>query len=280
MNPIDVVAAVFLVGGSALVALGAVGLVRFPDVLTRMHAATKAATVGVIATTVAATFEAGAVSGLLVLILVVALLFLSGPLGMSVLARAAFRDPETPRSPHTRELIPSTTEAAGVGGPPLTGTSPLLALFLFGVWVALFGSLKPNVVLGGAAVAIGVAFLFRHLAPRWPRALAHPIAAVRFAAHFTRQMAMSTWDVVMALRLQPDELRPAVIDIPLRVRTRTEITLLMNSVSFTPGTVSLELHDGRLFVHVLDTDDPDAVVAIIQKMEGYIMSVFGTGAPH
>ena len=237
---------------------------------------TRLRTVGVVATTVAAAVESGAVAGLLVLGLVVALLFLSGPLGMSVLARAAFLDPETPRSPNTRELIPSTTEVAAAAGSPLTGTSPLLAVFLFGVWVALFGSLEPNVVIGGGAVAIGVAFIFRHLAPRWPRALAHPIAALRFMAYFISQLAVSTWDVVMALRLSPEQLQPAVIDVPLRVRNRTETTLLMNSISFTPGTVALELHDRQLFVHVLDTDDPDAVVATIQAMEGYIMGMFGS----
>ena len=279
MSPINYIAAFFLIGGAVLIALGALGLVRFPDVLTRMHASTKAATVGVIATTVAAAFEAGALGGLLVLVLVVALLFLSGPLGMSVLARAAFHDPETPRSPNTRELVPSSPQALDVGGSPLTGTSRLLAVFLFGVWVALFGSLAPNIVLGGIAVAAGVSYLFRHLAPRWPRALAHPIAAGRFVVYFVGQMVVSTWDVVWALRLSPEQLRPAVIDVPLRVRTRTEIALLMNSISFTPGTVSLELHDRLLFVHVLDTDDPDAVVATIQTMEQYIMDMFGTRTP-
>ena len=47
---VDIVASIAVVAGSLLAALGSVGLLLFPDVLTRMHAATKAATVGVIAT--------------------------------------------------------------------------------------------------------------------------------------------------------------------------------------------------------------------------------------
>jgi multicomponent Na+:H+ antiporter subunit G len=278
MSAVDAAAAVFLLGGAALVALGAVGLVRFPDVLTRMHAATKSATVGVIAITVAAAFEAGALGGILVLLLVVALLFLSGPLGMSLLARAAYHDPETPRSPKTRELVPTVPQPEDTTSTPVAGTSPLLAVWLFGAWVALFGSVELNVLLGGVAVASTVALVFRHLAPRWPRALAHPIGALRFASHFTAQLARSTWGVIAALRLRPDELQPAVIEVPLRVRSRSGVTLLMNSVSFTPGTVSLEIHDRRLFVHVLDTDDPEAVVADIQAMEAHILGMFGTSA--
>ena len=271
---IDVLAGTAIVIGSLLAALGAFGLLRFPDVFTRMHAATKAATVGVIATTAAAAIEAGAVGGVLVLLLVVALLFLSGPLGMSLLARAAYHDPETPKWKNTRELpmklpIPESTPARRTGG-----KGPYLGIWLFAVWVAAFGSVAPNVLVGGLIVAGILAWAMRHLAPRWPRAALHPIAALRFAGHFTAQLVASTWDVVKALRLSPEEVRPAIIEIPLRVRTRNEVTLLMNSISFTPGTVALELHGHNLYVHVLTTDDPHDVVAEVAAMEDAVMAAF------
>ena len=41
MSALDVVAAVLVVGGSTLALTAAIGVVRFPDTLTRMHAATK-----------------------------------------------------------------------------------------------------------------------------------------------------------------------------------------------------------------------------------------------
>ena len=150
---VDIFTGVVMVGGSILIALGSIGLVRFPDVFTRMHSATKAATVGVIGTTLAASAVASGLSGTLILIIVVALLFLSGPLGMSLLARAAYHDPETPRSPQTIELdtelpIPESTTAVRASGP-----SRMLAVWLFVVWVALFGALTPGVVVGGVIVA-------------------------------------------------------------------------------------------------------------------------------
>lgn len=277
---VDVLASTAIVVSSALIALGAIGLVRFPDVFTRMHSATKAATVGVIGTTLAASLEVSGISAGLILLLVVALLFLSGPLGMSLLARAAYHDPETPRSPNTRELevqlpIQESTPARRAGG-----TSWLLAAWLFVVWIAAFGSLAPNVVIGGAIVSVGIAWLLRGLAPRWPRAFLHPVAALRFVVYFTAQLLASTWDVIWSLRLPPDQVRPAVVEVPLRVRTRNEVTLLMNSISFTPGTVALEIHDHNLYVHVLDTDDPEQVVAEIREMEAKIMAAFSPdGSP-
>ena len=273
---VDVVASIAIIGGSLLAALGSLGLLLFPDVLTRMHAATKAATVGVIATVAAAALEAGAVGGVLVLLLVVLLLFLSSPLGMSLLARAAYHDDETPRAAATRELDAALPIPETFSIPTGRGTSPLLALWLFLAWIAAFGSVAPNVVVGGAIVAGAVAYAFRHLSPRWPRLLLHPLAAARFFSYFLVQLVRSTWDVVLTLRVPADRLRPAIIEVPLRVRNRTEVALLMNSISFTPGTVALELHDEFLYVHALDVDDPQEVIASIAELERRIMAMFGT----
>ena len=213
---VDIVGGSLVVVGSVLMALGAFGLLRFPDVFTRMHAATKAATVGVIAATTGASIEAGAVGGALILLVVIALLFLSGPLGMSLLARAAYHDPETPRAPSTVELEVDLPTAESTPTNRVRGSTPLLALWLLLVWIAAFGSVAPNVVVSGVIVAAVVAYTFRVLAPRWPGSLRHPVAAWRFVAYFIGQMAVSTWDVILALRLRPDQIRPAVLEVPLR----------------------------------------------------------------
>lgn len=270
----DVLAAVLVLSGALLAALGGIGLVRFPDVFTRMHAATKSATVGVIAITGAAAAEAGAVSGIAVLLLVIALLFLSSPLGMSLLARAAYHDPETPRSPNTRHLPAEPATAPSQGMRRSTGVSPLLAVWLFLVWIAVFGSLRPNVLLGGAVVAALLAVALRRIAPRWPHAFLHPIAAIRFVGHFTTQLLAATWDVLRRLAGRPSELQPAIVEIPLQVRTRNQVALLMNAISFTPGTVALEVRNDRLFVHVLSTTDSRQVIAEADEMQRRILEAF------
>ena len=194
---------------------------------------------------------------------------------MSLLARAAYHDPETPRVPSTVELEAELPTSESMPTTRARGTTVLLALWLFIVWVAAFGSVAPNVVLGGLIVAVGIAYAFRAAAPRGFGALLRPRAALRFASHFIGQMVVSTWDVILALRLRPDEISPAVLEVPLRAHSRSEVALLMNSVSFTPGTVALEVHDRILYVHVLDARDPEAAVRDIIVMEARIMALFG-----
>jgi multicomponent Na+:H+ antiporter subunit G len=48
MRVLDVIAAVLVLGGSTLALTAAIGVLRFPDTLTRMHAATKPQVLGLL----------------------------------------------------------------------------------------------------------------------------------------------------------------------------------------------------------------------------------------
>jgi multicomponent K+:H+ antiporter subunit E len=80
---------------------------------------------------------------------------------------------------------------------------------------------------------------------------------------------MVTWDILVAniqvawivISVPNDKLKPAWIVIPLELVEPEAITILAGTITLTPGTVSADLSDGghSLLVHVLHTDDPDAV---------------------
>jgi multicomponent Na+:H+ antiporter subunit G len=48
VNTLEIVTAVLILGGSALALTAAIGVVRFPDTLSRMHAATKPQVLGLL----------------------------------------------------------------------------------------------------------------------------------------------------------------------------------------------------------------------------------------
>lgn len=90
----DVLAGVLAVIGSALVALAGIGVVRFPDLYSRMHAATKAPTLGLLLVAAAAFVVVGEGRGKL--ILTVALIFVTAPVAAHLVARAAYGATESP----------------------------------------------------------------------------------------------------------------------------------------------------------------------------------------
>jgi multicomponent Na+:H+ antiporter subunit G len=91
MSPLDVVSAVLLLTGVGLAVLAGLGLVRFPDVFSRMHAATKPATLGLLLVMLGAALRQDSGSNATKLLLVAAFQFLTAPVAAHMIGRAAYR---------------------------------------------------------------------------------------------------------------------------------------------------------------------------------------------
>ncbi|GAB2692875.1 monovalent cation/H(+) antiporter subunit G [Thalassiella azotivora] len=100
---LDVVGAALLLLGVGLTLLAGVGVLRFPDVLTRMHAQTKPAVLGlllVLAGVAATTRHPGLTA---TLVLVAAFQVLTAPVGAHMIGRAAHRAGESDDSVLARD---------------------------------------------------------------------------------------------------------------------------------------------------------------------------------
>ena len=87
---IDVLVSVFLFAGASFMFLAALGLVRFPDVLTRMHAAAKAGTLGKSCLAIGFMLYFGDVAFTTRAAMMVAFFVLSAPVGIHLIGRAAY----------------------------------------------------------------------------------------------------------------------------------------------------------------------------------------------
>ncbi|MBC9227250.1 Na+/H+ antiporter subunit G [Aeromicrobium sp. 636] len=88
---IDVVAGILLVLGAAFALVAAVGVVRFPDVLTRMHAATKPQTFGLLLILAGLALRIDSMSDLTLVAVVALFQLLTAPVSAHMVARATFR---------------------------------------------------------------------------------------------------------------------------------------------------------------------------------------------
>lgn len=88
---LDVLSGVFAVVGAVLTLVAAVGLLRLGDTRSRMHAATKPATLGVLSCAVAAALQLDSVSDVSKVAVIVAVQFVTVPAGAHMLARAISR---------------------------------------------------------------------------------------------------------------------------------------------------------------------------------------------
>lgn len=88
---IDILKGLLILGGGAFVLIAAIGIVRLPDLLTRMHASTKAGTLGSLLILVALAFDIGTVSGTSKVLATVFFLLLTAPIAAHMIGRAYAR---------------------------------------------------------------------------------------------------------------------------------------------------------------------------------------------
>lgn len=86
---VDIVSGILLLGGSIFLVIGAIGLIRMPDVFTRMHAASVSDTLGVGLLILGMIVQAGFTLVTVKLLIILAIFFFTGPLATHAMARGA-----------------------------------------------------------------------------------------------------------------------------------------------------------------------------------------------
>lgn len=154
---------------------------------------------------------------------------------------------------------------------------PLLTLLLAVVWLLLQNQFSWGMAVFGLILGI---IIPRLTAVWWP----DQPEGFRLGKMISYGLVV-IWDILVAnvevawivLTVPNAKLKPAWICVPLDLKQPEAITMLAGTITLTPGTVSADLSNRghSLLVHVLHTDDPDAVVKDIKtRYEARLKEIF------
>lgn len=143
---------------------------------------------------------------------------------------------------------------------------PLLTLTLVILWLLLVNQLSAGHIVLGALLGWLIPFATLSFWPEQIR-IHHPLVLLRFLGVFLVDIVRGSFHVAFLILKGPARLRPTFIEVPLALETDLAISLLANTISLTPGTVSANLSTDKrtLIVHTIDTGDAAALVAEIKK---------------
>ncbi len=153
---------------------------------------------------------------------------------------------------------------------------PLLSLTILAIWLLLWDGFSLGLLVLGTAIALVIPVFARRFWPDAPK--------VNSYATLFEYLGLFVWDILIAnlnvawLIVQPNSsLRPTFLEIPLDIDHPFLITILANTISLTPGTVSSNVAGDRsvLLVHCLDCEDPDDEIARIKaRYEDRLEEIF------
>lgn len=135
-----------------------------------------------------------------------------------------------------------------------------ILLFLF--WLVLNGKVTLEIILVGAALCgcfafVGHRFLdtSHHLGQR---ILTHLFGLIRYAFYLVGQIILSNLQVIRLI-LHPTPGRPKLVWFQPKFRNSAAMLGLANSITLTPGTVTVGMGDDTLCVYALRPEFADGI---------------------
>jgi multicomponent Na+:H+ antiporter subunit E len=158
-----------------------------------------------------------------------------------------------------------------------------LVYFVLGlvIWMLLTWSLDSQVVIAGVIAAAIAAVLFSEVLPKEYRVLISPVRLFWFLVYlpvFFYYVMKANLDVVYRALHPAMPIKPGIVKIKTNLKTEAGITALANSITLTPGTLTVDLtDDGFLYIHWINVKADDVEQAtkfIAKRFEWFLMKIF------
>ncbi|HOK56804.1 MAG TPA: Na+/H+ antiporter subunit E [bacterium] len=161
----------------------------------------------------------------------------------------------------------------------------ILGILLFIAWIFLTWPFKYGidwqVILAGILISILVGMIFGEGFTESPHKffdIKRYLWAIGYIPVLIFWCIVANFDVAYRV-LHPNlPIRPGIVKVKTRLKNKSALTLLANSITLTPGTMSVEIDpDGFLYIHWINvkTDDIEkATEIIVRKFEKIIERIF------
>ena len=131
-----------------------------------------------------------------------------------------------------------------------------LAGFLFAFWLMLSGHYTPVLIAAGAGSAIFCVYVVRRA--RLLDDEGHPIhlawGALTYIPWLIREIAKSAWSVTKIILDPRLPISPTMTVVKATQRTSLGVNIYANSITLTPGTITVDVNGNELTVHTLVRD--------------------------
>lgn len=143
------------------------------------------------------------------------------------------------------------------------------------VWMILLGSFTPGSLVAGFVFGYLVLALIAASRGQQLGYVRKVPQILGFTGYYIGELIKSNVRVAIDVLSPRQSMKPGIIALPLDARSDAAITLFANLVTFTPGTLSLDVSDDRrvLYIHAMYLDDGDSLFAELKDMERRVIKL-------
>jgi multicomponent Na+:H+ antiporter subunit E len=130
------------------------------------------------------------------------------------------------------------------------------------VWLLLSGHFDATFLTYGALSCLGLVALMAHLKILDDEALPTHLGmrAVFYVPWLFKEIVLSNFAVARVILDPKLPIHPRILRIPVSQKTDVAQVIYANSITLTPGTVTLDVREGKFLVHALTTDSAEGLL--------------------
>lgn len=152
--------------------------------------------------------------------------------------------------------------------------------FLMLVWIAFTNTFVTQELLTGAFVSGIIALLSIPLFTCCNLSLFHPkkIAfMIWYLIVFIKELILANLDVARRVISPSLPINPGIVKFKTQLKTDFSKMVLANSITLTPGTLTIDVIDDELYIHWIDvqtTNPEEAFTQIAEVFEKILLKIF------
>ena len=151
--------------------------------------------------------------------------------------------------------------------------------FIF--WILLNNTLDPMILGIGALLSLGVSLIFCARCDVFSEIKLTPAALLYtfiYIIVFLYELIKSNLDVARRVITPSLPINPGIVEVKTRLRSKIGRMILANSITLTPGTLTIDIVEDTLYIHWIDVqtrDTREATEKIVRKFEKYLEKIYG-----
>ena len=154
------------------------------------------------------------------------------------------------------------------------------SVFLMLVWIAFTSSFATHELIVGALTAMIISYLSIRLFTCCTISIFNPVKIfymIWYFIVFLIALIKSNFDVARRVLSPSLPINPGIVKFKTKLTTNYSKMVLANSITLTPGTLTVDIIDDTFYIHWIDvkTTDPEkAFTDIAEQFEKILLKIF------
>ena len=154
-----------------------------------------------------------------------------------------------------------------------------VTLMLF--WLMLNSRLEADILIVGSIISLAITLLYRNGLSFFTEFRFTPaafVAGFRYYGYFFKELFKSNLTLAVIVLSPSLPVNPAIIKVRTKLKSRMGRLMLANSITLTPGTLTVEMEGEWLYIHCVtlaSADLEEATAQIISGFESYLEVMYG-----